>query len=92
MKLADGAWEGSDDLELFHDLFKVARGRMCWKLKNRPLQLGSRFSGASVEGAECRCAIPFPLPPGEGYGGEGFSMADAHETFYPVEIQRDYQG
>jgi WD40 repeat protein len=58
--------------------------------KTRLCKPGSRFSGASVERAECRCTSP-SLSLWERVRGGGL-MADARETCYPVEIQRDYQG
>jgi hypothetical protein len=57
IKLAAGTWEGSEDLEFFYDLFKVALRPYVLEIKKTGLcKPGSRFSGASIESAECRCA------------------------------------
>ena len=82
MKLAAGTWEGSEDLEFFYDLFKVAPRPYVLEIKKPASANQAAVGGASVEGATYRCVLPCPLPEGEGLYGEGLSMADARETFY----------
>src|SRR5688500_13609197 len=69
------------------------RGPMSWKSKNRPLPTRQPRQRRVGRGCHVQMCLPGPLPHGEGFNGsKGLSMADAREIFYPVEIQRDYQG
>ena len=50
VKLAAGAWEGADDLELFDDLAKLATRPYVLKVKNPPRRPGSGLGGTQLVG------------------------------------------